>query len=44
MPLSDWDSSRSEGAMQFIRFIVGILMIILLGYIVLVFLSTPGIR
>jgi hypothetical protein len=41
MRLRIYEGRRSEGAM---RFIVGILWLILIGFIILVFLNTPGIR
>jgi len=39
--VEDWETRRSEGLM---RFIVTILWLILIVFITLVFLNTPGIR
>jgi hypothetical protein len=41
MQLRMWETRRSEDVM---RFIVGILWIILMVFIILVILNTPGIR
>jgi hypothetical protein len=41
MLLRIWESRRAEGAM---RFIVGILWLILLVFIILVILNVPGVR